>query len=166
MAQEQGTQTGMSTQIYEIYIRAAPQAIWDAITTPEWTAKYGYGGLVEEVTLRYVRLRDYEGQVHFIPNGIISTVTTKTMGHSYAVVEGGMPEPLPATPSGRADKDAAEHAFPVAKADVEAHPESWRSWLRLSMAYDAARDRKRARMAARKALELRRLRETGAQEAP
>ena len=32
---------------YEIYIKAAPQAIWDAITTPEWTAKYGYGGLVE-----------------------------------------------------------------------------------------------------------------------
>jgi uncharacterized protein YndB with AHSA1/START domain len=47
MAQEQGTQTGMTTQIYEIYIRATPQAIWDAITTPEWTAKYGYGGLVE-----------------------------------------------------------------------------------------------------------------------
>jgi uncharacterized protein YndB with AHSA1/START domain len=47
MAQEQGTQTGMTTQIYEIYIRATPQAIWDAITSPEWTAKYGYGGLVE-----------------------------------------------------------------------------------------------------------------------
>lgn len=47
MAQEQGTQTGMTTQIYEIYIRATPQAIWDAITTPEWTAKYGYGGLAE-----------------------------------------------------------------------------------------------------------------------
>lgn len=75
---------------------------------------------------------------------------------------GGMPEPLPATPSGRADAAAAERAFPVAKADVEAHPESWQSWLRLSMAYDAARDRKRARMAARKALELR---HTGAQEA-
>lgn len=47
MAQEQGTKTGMTTQIYEIYIKATPQAIWDAITTPEWTAKYGYGGLVE-----------------------------------------------------------------------------------------------------------------------
>ncbi|WP_241248981.1 hypothetical protein [Agrococcus sp. KRD186] len=80
--------------------------------------------------------------------------------------EGGMPAPLPATASGRADTAAAEHAFPVAKADVEAHPGSWQSWLRLSMAYDAARDRKRARMAARKALELRKLRETGAQEAP
>lgn len=79
--------------------------------------------------------------------------------------EDGMPAPLPATPSGRADKEAAEQAFPVAKADVEAHPESWQSWLRLSMAYDAARDRKRARMAARKTLDLRKLRETGAQEA-
>lgn len=69
--------------------------------------------------------------------------------------EGAMPEPLPGTPSGRAERDAAEQAFPVAKADVEAHPLSWRSWLRLSMAYDAARDRRRARMAARKAIELR-----------
>lgn len=79
--------------------------------------------------------------------------------------EGGMPEPLPATPSGRAEQAAAEEAFPIAKADVEANPERWQSWLRLSMAYDAARDRKRARMAARKALELRKVRETGAQEA-
>ena len=36
-----------TTQMYEVYIRARPQAIWDAITTPEWTAKYGYGGLSE-----------------------------------------------------------------------------------------------------------------------
>lgn len=68
--------------------------------------------------------------------------------------EGGMPTPLPATPSGRADRDAADAAFPVARADAEAHPESWRSWLRLSMAYDASRDRKRARQAAREAIRL------------
>lgn len=47
MAQDQGTKTGVTTQIHEIYIKATPQAIWDAITTPEWSAKYGYGGLVE-----------------------------------------------------------------------------------------------------------------------
>ena len=29
------------------YIKATPQAIWDAITRPEWTAKYGYGGDAE-----------------------------------------------------------------------------------------------------------------------
>ena len=47
MAEEQGPKTSLTTQIHEIYIKAAPQAIWDAITTPEWTAKYAYGGLVE-----------------------------------------------------------------------------------------------------------------------
>ena len=68
---------------------------------------------------------------------------------------GGRPAPRRGRPPGRAVRYAAEQAFPVAKADVEAHPESWRSWLRLSMAYDAARDRRRARMAARKAIALR-----------
>ncbi len=36
-----------TTQIYEVYIKATPQAIWDAITTPEWTARFGYQGPVE-----------------------------------------------------------------------------------------------------------------------
>lgn len=47
MAQAQDAKTGVTTQIYEIYIKATPQAIWNAITSPEWTAKYGYRGLAE-----------------------------------------------------------------------------------------------------------------------
>ncbi|MEU5879367.1 SRPBCC domain-containing protein [Spirillospora sp. NPDC047279] len=34
-------------QVYRVYIKATPQAIWDAITTPEWTAKFGYRSPVE-----------------------------------------------------------------------------------------------------------------------
>jgi uncharacterized protein YndB with AHSA1/START domain len=34
----------MTTQVHQIYIKAKPQAIWDAITKPEWTERYGYGG--------------------------------------------------------------------------------------------------------------------------
>lgn len=30
-------------QVYEVYIKASPQAIWDAITRPEWNRRYGYG---------------------------------------------------------------------------------------------------------------------------
>ena len=41
------TKTSVTTQVYEIYIKAEPQAIWDAITTPEWTGKYGYQGPVD-----------------------------------------------------------------------------------------------------------------------
>ena len=40
-------ETGVGTQTFGIYIKATPQAIWDAITKSEWTAKYGYGGGVE-----------------------------------------------------------------------------------------------------------------------
>jgi uncharacterized protein YndB with AHSA1/START domain len=32
----------VTTQIHEIYIKAAPEVIWDALTTPEWTVRYGY----------------------------------------------------------------------------------------------------------------------------
>jgi uncharacterized protein YndB with AHSA1/START domain len=36
-----------TTQVYRVYIKATPQAIWDAITQPEWTDRYGYGGRAE-----------------------------------------------------------------------------------------------------------------------
>jgi uncharacterized protein YndB with AHSA1/START domain len=36
-----------TVQIYRVYIKATPQAIWDAITRPEWTKKYGFAPLVE-----------------------------------------------------------------------------------------------------------------------
>ncbi|MPZ42715.1 MAG: mechanosensitive ion channel [Betaproteobacteria bacterium] len=44
-------------------------------------------GLVEEVTLRFVRLRDYEGSVHFIPNSLISTVTNMSRSFAHAVID-------------------------------------------------------------------------------
>lgn len=47
----------------------------------------GKGGLVEDITLRYVRLRDYEGNVHYIPNGLITTVTNKSRGYANAVID-------------------------------------------------------------------------------
>jgi uncharacterized protein YndB with AHSA1/START domain len=43
----QNADANETTQVYEIYIKASAQAIWDAITKPEWTAKYGYQGPVE-----------------------------------------------------------------------------------------------------------------------
>jgi uncharacterized protein YndB with AHSA1/START domain len=30
------------TQVYRVSIQATPEAIWDAITSPEWNYKYGY----------------------------------------------------------------------------------------------------------------------------
>ena len=49
-----------------------------------------HSGLVEEVTLRYVRLRDYDGNVHFVPNGQITTVVNMSRGHAHAVIDVGV----------------------------------------------------------------------------
>ncbi|MDR2240260.1 MAG: mechanosensitive ion channel family protein [Zoogloeaceae bacterium] len=50
----------------------------------------GKSGVVEELTLRYLRLRDYAGNVHYVPNGAISVVTNKSLGFAYAVVNVGI----------------------------------------------------------------------------
>ena len=69
--------------------------------------------------------------------------------------EDGLPvDDLPRRPSGRVDRAAADEAFGVRQAEVEAAPESWQAWYRLALAYDDAGDRTRARSAARRAIEL------------
>ena len=49
-----------------------------------------HAGLVEQVTLRYVQLRDYDGHVHFVPNGCITSVVNMGRGHAQAVVDVGV----------------------------------------------------------------------------
>jgi moderate conductance mechanosensitive channel len=59
----------------------------------------GKAGDVEEVTLRYVRLRDGDGYVHFIPNGEIKLVVNRTRMHAYANIDAAI--------TGHQDIDAA-----------------------------------------------------------
>ena len=40
-------QSTRTVQVQRVYIKAGAQAVWDAITRPEWTERYGYGGRVE-----------------------------------------------------------------------------------------------------------------------
>ncbi|MBP2323933.1 hypothetical protein JOF56_004318 [Kibdelosporangium banguiense] len=70
--------------------------------------------------------------------------------------EGTLPDTsdLPRMPSGRIDRSAADAWFEERRAEVEGAPEDWRAWFRLAHGYDIAGDRRRAREAMRKALEL------------
>jgi uncharacterized protein YndB with AHSA1/START domain len=36
-----------TTQVYKVFIKATPEAIWDALTNPDQTDRYGYRGRVE-----------------------------------------------------------------------------------------------------------------------
>jgi small conductance mechanosensitive channel len=75
----------------------------------------GKAGEVEQVTLRYVRLRDGDGFVHFIPNGEIKLVSNRTRTHAFANVDVGVAE--------NADFDAVFAAMRDVGAALRADPE-------------------------------------------
>ena len=50
----------------------------------------GVAGLVEEVELRTIKLRDLSGNLHVIPNGVIDKVKNLTKDYSYCVIEIGV----------------------------------------------------------------------------
>jgi len=41
------TPTALATQVYQVFIRATPEAIWEAITMPEFTEKCFHGSRIE-----------------------------------------------------------------------------------------------------------------------
>jgi uncharacterized protein YndB with AHSA1/START domain len=41
------TKAETTAQTYRVFIKAAPEAIWDALTKAEWAERYGYGGRIE-----------------------------------------------------------------------------------------------------------------------
>jgi uncharacterized protein YndB with AHSA1/START domain len=41
------TMTATTVQVYNVFIKATPEQIWEAITTPEFTEKYFYASRVE-----------------------------------------------------------------------------------------------------------------------
>lgn len=50
----------------------------------------GVSGLVEQIELRSIRLRDLAGNVHVVPNGVIDKVKNMTKDYSYYVFDVGV----------------------------------------------------------------------------
>ena len=42
-----------TVQVYQVFIKATPEAIWDAITKPEFTQRYFHGARVENSAERH-----------------------------------------------------------------------------------------------------------------
>jgi uncharacterized protein YndB with AHSA1/START domain len=77
------TATQTTTQVFRVHIKASPERVWEAITSPEWTARYGYQAPCE-YDLR--------------PGGTFRSVANegmKAMGAPDVVVEGEVLESDP-----------------------------------------------------------------------
>lgn len=72
------------------------------------------GGLVEQINLRTIVLRDVEGAVHVIPNGEIKTLSNRTKDYSYYVVSLGVDY--------EESTDRVVEAVRAAAADLSADP--------------------------------------------
>lgn len=46
--------TDLATQIYQVFIKATPEQIWDAITQPEQTARYFHGARITNTPQRHI----------------------------------------------------------------------------------------------------------------
>lgn len=83
-----GLAVGFGAQsLVKDYFTGFVMLIEDQIRVGDSVEVGGKTGTVEEVTLRYIRLRDLEGAVHFVPNGVIATVTNRSREFAYAVMD-------------------------------------------------------------------------------
>jgi small conductance mechanosensitive channel len=83
-----GLAVGFGAQsLVKDYFTGFVMLIEDQIRVGDLVEVGGKAGTVEEVTLRYIRLRDLEGAVHFVPNGVIATVTNRSREFSYAMMD-------------------------------------------------------------------------------
>lgn len=79
--------------------------------------------------------------------GLRATRLTDSLAH-----DGLLPDDLGEPADGTVSRESACAAFPRYRAETEADPENWRTWMRLGLVYDASGDRQKARAAIREAI--------------
>ncbi len=63
----------------------------DQVRVGDSAAINGIGGLVEQINLRTIVLRDEEGTLHVFPNGSINTLANKSKDFSFYVITLAIP---------------------------------------------------------------------------
>jgi uncharacterized protein YndB with AHSA1/START domain len=76
------TITQQTTQIYQVFIRAAPEAIWEAITKPEFTTKYFHGAHIE-VTPEWRRMRAPDGSADWGEGAVYEYDPPRKLAHEW-----------------------------------------------------------------------------------
>ena len=92
------TTTATTVQVHRVHIRATPEAIWDAITKPEFTQRYFYGTAIDspfEVGTPYVS-RTADGEHVMVEGEIVESDPPRRLVHTWlALYEESMAKEQP-----------------------------------------------------------------------
>jgi len=75
------TMTATTTQVYQVFIKATPEAIWEAITTPEFTERYFYGIRIDTSADR--RLTEWGEQVGIGEDPVLEWDPPRKLVHGW-----------------------------------------------------------------------------------
>jgi uncharacterized protein YndB with AHSA1/START domain len=106
------TENMTTTQVYRVYVKATPEAIWDAITSPDWTERYGYG-LRSEFNLQK------GGVFRALANEGMRAVGAPEVAVDGEVLEAEPPKRLVQTWRMMLDPDVAKEGFTRLTYDIE-----------------------------------------------
>jgi uncharacterized protein YndB with AHSA1/START domain len=79
------TMTATTTQVHRVYIKASPEQIWEAITTPEFTTRYFFGSVVETTCEPGTPYRGWSGDrsQQFVDGEVLESDPPRRLVHSW-----------------------------------------------------------------------------------
>jgi uncharacterized protein YndB with AHSA1/START domain len=74
-----------TTQVYQVFIRATPEQVWQAITQPEFTARYFYGSRVDTTGAAGTPIRHYapDGTTLWGDDSILESEPPRRLVHTW-----------------------------------------------------------------------------------
>jgi uncharacterized protein YndB with AHSA1/START domain len=79
------TMTETATQVYQVFIKATPEAIWEAITKPEFTTKYFHGSYVDSTFEPGAPYNGYstDRSQHWVDGEVLESDPPRRLQHTW-----------------------------------------------------------------------------------
>jgi uncharacterized protein YndB with AHSA1/START domain len=77
-----GTATDLSTQVYQVFIKATRERIWEAITTPAFTRRFFHGASITVTAERYLSLAP-DGETKWGDAEVIEFDPPRRLAHGW-----------------------------------------------------------------------------------
>jgi uncharacterized protein YndB with AHSA1/START domain len=77
--------TATTTQVHRVFIKASPEQIWEAITTPEFTSRYFFGSVVETTLEPGSPYRGWSGDhsQQFVDGEVLESDPPRRLVHTW-----------------------------------------------------------------------------------